>query len=324
MDKVCYIFPGQGSQYVGMGKDLYDNSPEARNIFDQAEEILPGLNLKKLCFEGPAEELTQTANSQVAIFVTSIAALYSLNVWLKAQSSRLKAENSLQPSALSLEPACCAGLSLGEYSALVASGALEFPEAVRLVSQRGKLMEQAAKNNPGTMASILGISVEDLREACRETGAEIANLNCPGQIVISGKTESVKKAMALAEQKGAKKAILLNVSGPFHSSFMKNSAGEFKKELDKTKFFDPGIPIVSNVTADYEKTAEEIKGNLVKQLYSPVKWEESVIKISQAGCNAFLEIGPGKVLKGLLRRINPGLTVYNIETSEDIKKFANQ
>ncbi|MDO8602781.1 MAG: ACP S-malonyltransferase [Candidatus Omnitrophota bacterium] len=317
MDKVCYIFPGQGSQYVGMGKDLYDNSPEARNIFDQAEEILPGLNLKKLCFEGPAEELTQTANSQVAIFVTSIAAL-------RALGSRLKAEGAfVEPPAFSLEPACCAGLSLGEYSALVASGALEFPEAVRLVSQRGKLMEQAANNNPGTMASILGISAEDLSEVCMETGAEIANLNCPGQIVISGKTESVKKAMALAEQKGAKKAILLNVSGPFHSSFMKDSAGELKKELDKTKFLDPGIPIVSNVTADYEKTAEEIKENLVKQLYSPVKWEESVIKISQAGCNTFLEIGPGKVLKGLLRRINPGLTVYNIETSEDIKKFAN-
>jgi len=285
-----------------MGKDLYDNSPEAKNIFDQAEKILPGLNLKKLCFEGPIEELTQTANSQVAILVTSIAAL-------KAFGSRPQA------------PGYCAGLSLGEYSALVACGSLEFSDAVRLVRRRGELMEQAAKNNPGAMASIIGISAEALREVCKETKAEIANLNSPGQIVISGKIESVKKAMALAEQKGAKKAILLNVSGSFHSSFMKEASGEFKKELDKINFSSPKISIVSNVTADYEKTSEEIKENLVKQLYSTVRWEESVIKISQAGCNAFFEIGPGKVLKGLLRRINPDLAVQNIETSGDIKKL---
>ncbi|MBU1913160.1 MAG: ACP S-malonyltransferase [Candidatus Omnitrophica bacterium] len=302
MIKICYIFPGQGSQYVGMGKDLYDNSPEAKNIFDQAEKILPELNLKKLCFEGPIEELTQTANSQIAILVTSIAAL-------KAFGPR--------PQALG----CCAGLSLGEYSALVACGALGFSDAVKLVRRRGELMEQAAKNNPGTMASVIGISVEDLRDVCKATGAEIANLNSPGQIVISGKIESVQKVMALAEQKGAKKAILLNVSGPFHSSFMKEASEEFKKELDKIKISSPKISIVSNVTADYEKIPEEIKENLVKQLCSTVRWEESVIKISQSGCSTFFEIGPGKVLKGLLRRINPGLTVYNIENTEDIKNL---
>lgn len=302
--KICYIFPGQGSQYAGMGKDLYDNSPEAKNIFDKAEKILPGLNLKKLCFEGPIEELTQTANSQVAILVTSIAALYALS---RGQSR--------------LSPTACAGLSLGEYSALVAAGSLEFLDAVRLVRRRGELMEQVAKNNPGAMASIIGLSAEVLREVCKETKAEIANLNSPGQIVISGKIESVQNAMALAETKGAKKAILLNVSGPFHSSFMKEAAEEFRKELDKTKVSAPKIAIVSNVTADYEKTPEEIKENLVKQLYSTVRWEESVIKISMEGCGTFFEIGPGKVLKGLLRRINSGLTVYNIETLEDIKSF---
>ena len=302
VNKICYIFPGQGSQYAGMGKDLYDNSPEAKNIFDQAEKILPGLNLKKLCFEGPIEELTQTANSQVAILVTSIAALQAIGPGPQA-------------------PGCCAGLSLGEYSALVAAGSLEFLDAVRLVRRRGELMEQAAKNNPGTMASIIGLSAEVLREVCKETKAEIANLNSPGQIVISGKIESVQNAMALAEAKGAKKAILLNVSGPFHSSFMKEAAEEFRKELDKTKVSAPKIAIVSNVTADYEKTPEEIKENLVKQLYSTVRWEESVIKISREGCGTFFEIGPGKVLKGLLRRINPELAVQNIETSEDIKKL---
>ncbi|PIP68239.1 MAG: [acyl-carrier-protein] S-malonyltransferase [Candidatus Omnitrophica bacterium CG_4_9_14_0_2_um_filter_42_8] len=302
VNKICYIFPGQGSQYAGMGKDLYDNNPEAKNIFDQAEKILPGLNLKKLCFEGPIEELTQTANSQVAILVTSIAALQAIGPGPQA-------------------PGCCAGLSLGEYSALVAAGSLEFLDAVRLVRRRGELMEQAAKNNPGTMASIIGLSAEVLREVCKETKAEIANLNSPGQIVISGKIESVQNAMALAETKGAKKAILLNVSGPFHSSFMKEAAEEFRKELDKTKVSAPKIAIVSNVTADYEKTPEEIKENLVQQLYSTVRWEESVIKISREGCGTFFEIGPGKVLKGLLRRINPELAVQNIETSEDIKKL---
>ncbi|OIO32975.1 MAG: [acyl-carrier-protein] S-malonyltransferase [Candidatus Omnitrophica bacterium CG1_02_40_15] len=312
MNKICFIFPCQGSQYVGMGKKLYDNSPEAKTIFDQVEKNLPGLDLKKLCFEGPIEKLTQTANSQVAILVTSIAALRILETVGTAQWAVPTVKAGL---------VCCAGLSLGEYSALVASGALEFLDAVRLVRRRGELMEQAALNNPGTMASILGISAEDLKEICKETGAEIANLNCPGQIVISGKIESVQKAMALAEQKGAKKAIILNVSGPFHSSFMKEAAKEFKKELGKTKFSSPMVPIVSNVTADYEKTVDEIKENLVKQLYSPVRWEESILKISQEGCDTFFEIGPGKVLKGLLRRINPELKVYNIETVEDINNL---
>ncbi len=311
VNNICYIFPGQGSQYVGMGKDLYDNSAEAKTVFDQAEKILPGLSLKKLCFEGPIEKLTETANSQVAILVTSIAALQALGAVGTAQCAVPTLKAGL---------VCCAGLSLGEYSALVASGALEFQDAVRLVRRRGELMEEAARNNPGTMASILGMSAEDLKEVCMEAGAEIANLNSPGQIVISGKIEPVKKAMVLAEKKGAKKAILLNVSGPFHSSFMKEAALEFKEELDKTKFSSPKVPIVSNVTADYEKSPVDIKENLVKQLYSPVRWEESIIKISQDGCGTFLEIGPGKVLKGLLRRINPKLTVCNIEIIEDIKE----
>jgi len=298
------MFPGQGAQYIGMGKDLYDNSPEAKAVFDSVEDILPGFDLKRLCFEGPIEKLTETANSQVAILVASIAALRVLEI----------VGNGLKPF-----PTACAGLSLGEYSALVASRALEFPDALRLVRRRGELMEQAARNNPGAMASILGIAADDLKGVCEESGAEIANLNCPGQIVISGKKDAVQKAMALAEKKGAKKSILLNVSGPFHSSFMKEAAGEFRLELDKTRFSAPAVPVVSNVTADYEKTPEAIKENLVKQLYSPVRWEESIIKISREGCGTFFEIGPSKVLKGLLRRINPELTVYNIETTEDIK-----
>ncbi|MCX5688094.1 MAG: ACP S-malonyltransferase, partial [Candidatus Omnitrophica bacterium] len=170
MNKICFIFPGQGSQYVGMGKNLYDSLPESKNIFDQAEKNLSGLDLKKLCFEGPIEKLTETANSQVAILVTSIVALEALKIRYRAEGI----EDTVRS---------CAGLSLGEYSALVASNALEFQDAVRLVRRRGELMEAAARNNPGTMASILGISAESLKEVCRETGAEIANLNSPGQIV---------------------------------------------------------------------------------------------------------------------------------------------
>jgi len=308
MKKVAYLFPGQGAQYVGMGKDLYDNCPEAKRIFDEADNILPDAGIRQLCFEGPLEELTQTANSQVCILVTSIAAHRALSSWLIAHGK-------------DLEVVACAGLSLGELSSLVAAGSIRFQDAVRLVRRRGELMEEASMKNPGSMASIIGISPGDLKEACAETGSEIANLNCPGQVVISGHRGSVEKCMAIAVAKGAKKAIPLNVSGAFHSSLMKEAAEKFKIELEKVDFLTPGINVVSNVTADYEKTPSEIKENLVKQLYSPVRWEESIQKIAGQGIEAFFEIGPGKVLKGLLRRINPGLKVHNIETSKDVEQI---
>jgi len=297
--KIAYLFPGQGAQYIGMGKDLYEESPESRNIFDEAEKILPDAGIKRLCFEGPIEETTRTANSQVCILVASIAALRALHT--------------------NDEVLACCGLSLGELTALVAAKAIEFQDAVRLVRRRGELMEEASTKNPGSMASIIGLSIEGLKQVCSESGAEIANLNCPGQIVISGARGSVEKAMALATKNGAKKAIPLNVSGPFHSSLMKEAAGLFKIELDRVKFSSPEIGVVSNVTADYEKTPEEIKENLVKQLYSPVRWEESIRRIAGQGIDTFLEIGPGKVLKGLLRRIDSNLKVRNIERMEDVK-----
>lgn len=304
VNKFCYIFPGQGSQYVGMGRDLYDNSPEAKKIFDESEDILPKIGIKKLCFEGPIEELTLTANSQVCILVTSIAALEALKSKVAG-------------------PMACAGLSLGELTALTAARVMEFRDAVKLVRRRGELMEEASSKNPGGMASILGISLEDLRNVCQEAGAEVANLNCPGQIVISGSKESVAKAMELAIKKGAKKAIPLNVSGPFHSRLMKGAAESFKAELDKTKFSNPAIPVITNVTADYEKLEAEIKENLVRQLYSPVRWEDCVRRMAADGCASFFEIGPGTVLKGLLRRINPDLKVYNIEKIEEVEACAN-
>jgi [acyl-carrier-protein] S-malonyltransferase len=291
-----------------MGKDLYENCDEARGVFDKAEEILPDAGIKRLCFEGPIEELTQTANSQACILVASIAAYKVLGSWLIDHRE-------------DLEIVACAGLSLGELTSLVAAGSIEFQDAVRLVRRRGELMEEASVKNPGIMASIIGISVELLKDICVVTGAEIANLNCPGQIVISGHKEKVEECMRLAVEKGAKKAIPLNVSGAFHSSLMKEAAEKFKIDLEKTKFSSPKINIISNVTADYEKSPEEIKDNLVKQLYSPVRWEESVRKIAGEGVGAFFETGPGKVLKGLLRRIDPNLKVHNIEKKEDINNL---
>lgn len=310
--KIAYLFPGQGAQYVGMGKDFYDSCPASRDVFDEAENILPRLNIKRLCFEGPIEELTQTANSQVAILVVSIAALQALN-------SRLSCFPTFQPNLVA-----CAGLSLGELTALVAAKSIGFTDAVRLVRRRGELMEEASTKNPGSMASIIGISLEDLKGLCNKSGAELANLNCPGQIVISGARESVKTCMELALKNGAKKAIPLNVSGPFHSSLMKEAAGLFKIELDKVKFSIPEVGVVSNVTADYVKTPEEIRGNLERQLHNPVLWEESVRKMAGDGVEAFLEICPGKVLNGLLRRIDPALKVYNIEKMEDVDSIVSQ
>jgi [acyl-carrier-protein] S-malonyltransferase len=306
--KICYLFPGQGSQYVGMGRDLYDNCSESRDIFDEAETILPKVGIKRLCFEGPIEELTQTANSQVCILVASIAALKALDSKLQTPNSKLKV-------------VACAGLSLGELTALVAAKSIAFSDAVRLVRRRGELMEEASVKNPGTMASIIGISLDDLVPVCKRAGAEIANLNSPGQIVISGRKEHVEKAIALSVEKGAKKAISLNVSGAFHSSLMKDAAELFRVKLAKINFSNPEINVTSNVTADYEKTPFEIKENLVRQLYSPVRWEESIRKIAGEGVDTFFEIGPGSVLKGLLRRIDANLKVYNIEKMEDVNRL---
>ncbi|MFH1782921.1 MAG: ACP S-malonyltransferase [Candidatus Omnitrophota bacterium] len=298
---VAYIFPGQGAQYVGMGRELYETSPEAKSIFDKGEEILPEVGIKRLCFEGPIEELTSTSNSQVTILVASIACLEALR-------SKVRHEDILS----------CLGLSLGELTSLVAVESISFEDAVRLVRKRGELMEEASNKNPGTMASIIGLSLDKLKEVCRSTGAQIANLNCPGQVVISGKKEFVEDAMKRSTESGAKKAIPLNVSGPFHSSLMKEAGELFRKELEKVEFKVPKIKIVSNVTGDFESTPEEIKDNLVKQLYSSVLWEDSIKKVVSLGVKDFFEIGPGKVLKGLLRRIDKDLNVINIEKSKDI------
>jgi len=300
--KVCYLFAGQGAQYVGMGRDLYGAFPEARVIFDKAEEVL-GFPLSKLCFLGPAQELTQTQNCQPAILVTSIAA------WEAFKSN---------PKSRILNPEYVAGLSVGEYSALVAAGAIDFRDAVYLVRKRGEFMEEEALKSPGKMASVLGLDLALIKNICRQTQAEIANINCPGQIVISGGIKEIREAAKLAEEQGAKRVIFLEVSGAFHSSAMQGAALKLAGELEKIKINTPQIPIVSNVTAKPVTKPEEIRANLTKQITASVLWEDSMKFILSKNVTQFFEFGPGKVLKGLMRRIDANAQVINIEKKEDI------
>lgn len=278
--KTAYIFPGQGSQFVGMGLDL---GAEAK-YFDKANSVL-GYDLKKICFEGPEETLKQTANAQPAILTMSLAML-----------KQLKDEDL---------PSMVAGHSLGEYTALVAAAVLTFEQAVKLVHIRGLLMEKAVPQGEGSMAAIIGLDEETLCKMCQDDKGlvELANLNTHEQIVISGETTAVKRVVEKAETAGAKRAILLQVSGPFHSSLMKVIAEEYEKELNKIEFKNARVPVVSNVLADYVRDSDEIKKLLVRQLFSPVLWRQSVEKMIDDGISKFKEIGPGNVLTGLVRKI---------------------
>ncbi len=296
---VAYLFSGQGSQYVGMGKDLYENFPESRAIFDRAQRLL-GFDLKQTCFEGPEEQLKITKISQPAIVTVSIAAF-----------EVFKAKNKVTPGFM-------AGLSLGEYSSLIASGSLTFEDGIRLIKKRGELMDEAARENPGKMAAVLELSADKVKEICASSGAEIANLNSPGQIVITGKSEAIDKAVDLCVAAGAKRVIPLEVSGAFHSSLMAQAAQGLKGELDKTNISVPSVPVISNYTALPQDKPEQIRENLIQQVRSSVRWEDSMRFILGKGITQFYEFGPGKVLKGLMRRIDPAVQVTNIEKSADI------
>lgn len=298
--KIAFLFSGQGAQYVGMGQDIYHSYKTARQIFEEAQTSLD-FDLIKVCFKGPLEELSRTDISQPAILTTSIALL--------------KVFQELNPHIM---PRALAGLSLGEYSALVASGSLNFKDAVKLVRKRGQFMEEASKLHPGKMLSIIGLRRNVVEEICKVSKAEIANLNCPGQIVVSGKEKNIDLAAKLAKDKKAKMAIILDVSGPFHSSFMKSAALFLQKELGNLKLLSPKVPIVSNVGAEYETEPVEIEKNLIAQVAHSVKWEDSMKLLINDGFREFFEIGPGKVLKGLMRRIEPSISVTNIETERDI------
>jgi [acyl-carrier-protein] S-malonyltransferase len=297
MSKIAFVFPGQGSQVVGMGRELAEKYPEVMNFFTKADETLKN-QLSKLIFEGPQEELTKTVNAQPALLVTSIAVLNFF------QKSGIKAD-------------FVAGHSLGEYSALVAAGALTFEEGVYTVRKRGEYMEKAVPNGEGTMAAVLGldrVSLSEVTKTVDESGfpVSLANLNCPGQIVISGSRKGVELAGEKAKEAGAKRVIPLEVSGPFHSSLMKPASTELRDALDEIDILDAKIPVVANVTAEPMSLASEMKERLIEQLYSPVLWEDSVQKMIDLGVDTFIEIGPGKVLSGLIKKVNRTVKTYSV------------
>lgn len=297
MSKIAFVFPGQGSQVVGMGRELAEKYPEVMNFFTKADETLKN-QLSKLIFEGPQEELTKTVNAQPALLVTSLAVLNFF------QKSGIKAD-------------FVAGHSLGEYSALVAAGALTFEEGVYTVRKRGEYMEKAVPNGEGTMAAVLGldrVSLSEVTKTVDESGfpVSLANLNCPGQIVISGSRKGVELAGEKAKEAGAKRVIPLEVSGPFHSSLMKPASTELRDALDGIDILDAKIPVVANVTAEPMSLASEMKERLIEQLYSPVLWEDSVRKMIDLGVDTFIEIGPGKVLSGLIKKVNRTVKTYSV------------
>jgi len=303
MVDVALIFPGQGAQCVGMGKDLYEGFPQAKEVFDKANAILK-FDLKKLCFEGPQEELSTTHNSQPAILTASIAALRTLEA---------------SPLAAQFAPKFSLGLSLGEYTALVAAGSISFEDALMLVRKRGDFMEEASRKTPGKMACVIGMDLNSVETLCKGIGCEIANLNCPGQIIVSGKTTNIELFASLAKEKGAKKVLMLDVSGPFHSTLMTSARDKLKDYIDKVQILPPRLSFVSNVDAKIQSDPLKIKENLIAQVNSKTLWEESVKLVAQSGIKTFLEIGPGQVLKGLIKKIDPKLEVKNIGTSQDLQ-----
>ena len=315
--KYGLLFPGQGSQTVGMGEDLYRVKAAARWVFDKACEVL-GRDIKKLCFEGPEDELQTTANSQPAIFVTSIAALNVLVETLKGSPVGDEARELFSPEDIQAIGSVALGLSLGEPTALVASGAMSFEDGLNFVSKRGQFMEEASQKNEGKMASILGLELDKVEELCKGIGCQVANLNCPGQVVISGHSSRVELASDLAKNQGAKRVIMLKVSGAFHSELMEPAKEKLIKVLESIEIKEPVIDFISNLDAEVTRDPEKIRENLANQLDNRTLWEASVKKAASLGVTDYLEVGPGSVLKGLLKKIDSSLNVTTLNTSTDI------
>jgi [acyl-carrier-protein] S-malonyltransferase len=302
--KIAYLFPGQGSQAVGMGKDLFDNFAASRAVFEEADDAL-GFSLSEMCFAGTAEDLALTANTQPAILTVSVAAFRAL----ESEGARL--------------PDFVAGHSLGEYSALVAAGALSFADAVRTVRKRGTYMQEAVPVGIGAMAAILGLPLETVEIACEEAAeGEVcspANINSPAQIVIAGNAEAVDRAIELLKQRGAKRAIKLNVSAPFHCDLMFPAQERLAKDLANIEFRDLRFPIIENVTADANAKGERVREALIEQVSNPVRWAQSIETLLAEDVGTFVEVGTGKVLSGLVRQINRDVRSLNVENVESLK-----
>jgi [acyl-carrier-protein] S-malonyltransferase len=305
MKRTAFIFPGQGSQYVGMGKEFHENFPIARQVFEEADDALH-FSISSLCFKGPEETLKLTEHTQPAILVTSVAALRVL-----------QSENQIVPE-------LTAGHSLGEYSALVASGALAFSDAVQLVRLRGKFMQEAVPVGEGAMAAILGMEREEVEKLCEDVASGDvlgpANFNCPGQIVIAGHASAVQRVAAKVEETG-KRAVLLPVSAPFHSALMKPAGERLGQELKRVAVSDLGVPVVTNVEAEINTAKERVKELLVAQVSNPVRWEGSMRRMLREGIERVIEVGPGKVLLGLMKRIDGNVERSNLEDIDSLKKL---
>jgi len=309
--KTAFLFPGQGAQFVGMGKDVAEQFPQAKTIFDRANEVA-GFDLSKICFEGPAEQLNATTMSQPAIFTVSAAILEVLRT---------------NPATANIKPDVTAGLSLGEYSALYAAGAMSFEDGLFLVKLRGKAMQAAADSMGGGMVAIIGLDEEKTRALCTEAAQgellEPVNFNCPGQIAISGTKSACERAESLAEKYGAMKAVRLEVAGAFHTEMMSPAAKGLAIALDDTKIAEPSsVKTIANINAEYYKSASQIREGLTKQLTQAILWQKCVERLIADGVDTFYEIGPGKVLTGLMRRINRKANIVNISGADGLKALS--